>query len=377
LSADRRAACPRCGDVFPIRSFIRETSDLPSLSPPEFAPRAAGRWSVQRALAVSLLMGVAGLFAGLGVYYFKNEFHPKPPEPELPLLRVATPPTELAGLGYLPADATIVFALQPGPVLAYAEQTKQDPRDLLIKAGLPRQAYDAATQLGLTPRQIDHIACGTSVAELRFTFVLVLHRPLDNEEEFLKRLKAKKSKGASERYQVDLSGVPVELTLAHVAPKIWVFGLDGRKDMAAVETGGHRPGGKQFAPALASAVAERVPPDAAAWLATSEERWDDKPLVQFALKQFAGKDEWLKGLAQGRAVVAGLSFDGPPRLRLFVTTTGDAAGEQIRAYFANRAATDEHVRHGGAGDLAFFDTPLAPANTRDVLRQMLNDTAKP
>lgn len=380
LPADRRAACPLCGDVFPIRSFIREDHTAAQAGPshPRPARGAAGRWSIQRAVAVALAMGLAGLLAGLGVYYFQGGLRPKPPpESEPPPLLTATPPTQLIGLGYLPADATIVFALQPGPVLAHAERMKQDPRELLISAGLPRQAYDAVTHLGLSPRQIDHIAGGTSVAELRFTFVLVLRRPLDNEDEFLKRLRAKKTDGPRERYRADISGLPVDLTLARVAPTIWVFGLDARKDLSAVDRGGHGPGGKQFAPALAEGIAVRVPPDAAAWLATSAERWDDKALIQFALRQFAGKDEWLKGLAKGRAVVAGLSLDDPPRLRLFVTVADKATGEQIRAYFANRAATDEHARHGGAGELAFFDTPIDPANTLTILRQMLNDAAKP
>jgi hypothetical protein len=288
----------------------------------------------------------------------------------------ATPGTELVGLGYLPADATIVFSLQPGPVLAYAERTKQDPRDLLIAAGLPRTAYDMVAHLGLAPRQIDHIAGGASVADLRFTLVLVLRRPLDDEGEFLKRLKAK-ANGPKGRYRVDLSGVPVDLTLARISPTIWVFGLDAKKDFEAVERSGYGPGGKQFTSTLAEAIAARVPPEAAAWLATAEGRWDDKPLVQFFLGQFAGKTEWLKGLAKGRAVVAALSLDEPPRLRLFITVADEQTAGGIRSYFANWAESNGQASHGGAGELAFLNAPIDPVKTLAVLRQLLNDAAKP
>jgi hypothetical protein len=381
LPADRRAACPRCGDVFPVRAW-EEVAGIGGGNPgvhtpgsPHAARRAAGRWSVRRAVAVALAMGLVGLLAGLGVYY-SRDFRSKPqPEPELPPSLAATPPARLAGLGFLPADAGIVFALQPGPALAYAERTKQDPRQLFTKAGLPRQMFDAVANLGLTLPQIDHLAGAASAAELRFTFVLVLRRPLADEDETLKRIKAVRQNGAKERYRVDLAGLPIHLTLARVSPTVWVFGLDEKKDFEAVDRGGYGPGGKQFAPALAAAIAEQVPPDAAAWLAADDERWADKPLVRLALGQLA-KKEGVAVLSKGRAAVAALSLDDPPRLRLFVKAVDDATGEQLRAYFAKKAAADEQARHGGAGQLAFFDTPIDPANTFATLQQMLGDAGK-
>jgi hypothetical protein len=394
--AEGRSACPRCGDVFPVRGYSEESDsgavntngqtgaglllqEQRALDPPR---RVVGRWSIQRTLAVALAMGLIGLIAGFGVYYLKGGIRPKPsPEPEPPPLVAAVQATQLVGLGYLPADATIVFSLQLGPVLAYAERTKQDPRDLqrdlLIAAGLPRTAYDPVAHLGLSPRQIDHIACGASGVDLRFTLALVLRRPLDDEEGFLKRLKAKRANGPKERYRVDVSGVPFDLTLARISPTVWVFGVDAKKDLAAVDKGGYGPGGKQFAATLTEAITGRVPPEAAAWLATAEGRWDDKPLVQFFLGQFAGKTEWLKGLAKGRAVVAALSLDESPRLRLFLTVADERTAEGIRVYFAKWAESNEQVRHGGAGELAFLDVSIDPVKTFAVLRQLLSDAAKP
>ena len=212
---------------------------------------------------------------------------------------------------------------------------------------------------------------------MRFALTLVLRRPLDDEEEFLKRLKARKANGPNNRYRVDISGLPVELMLARISPTIWVFGLDAKKDFEAVDKGGYGPGAKQFTSTLTEAVAGRVPPEAAAWLATAEGRWDDKPLVQFFLGQFAGKTEWLKGLAKGRAVVAALSLDEPPRLRLFLTVADESTAEGVRSYFAKWAERNGQVSHGGAGELAFLNAPIDPVKTFAVLRQLLNDAAKP
>ena len=331
-------------------------------------------WSVQRTVAVALAMGLVGLLAGLGVYYASSGFRPKPAsEPEPSPLIAAKPATQLVGLGYLPADTNIAFAVQPGPALAYAERVKQDPRELFANAGIPRQLFDAIASMGLTLPQIDHLAGATSAGELRFTFVLVLRRPPADEDDFLQKLKAKKQPGPKARYDVSLAGIPLPLTLARVSPTVWVFGFDAKKDLEAVNRGGYGPGGKQFPQPLAEMIAQRVPPDAAAWLATNDERWTEKPLIQLLLGQMMGKKEVL---AKGRAVAASLSLDDPPRLRLFVKAADEATGQQVREYFAKRAAADDKARHGGAGELAFFDIPIDPAATFATLQQFLSDAGQ-
>jgi hypothetical protein len=378
LPIDRRAACPRCADVFSIRRWQEiapgEVSPFPPMS--DTGERShRGMWSVRRSMILALSMGLAGLLSGFGAYYYWGDFRAHPAEPDLPTTIAATPPTQLVGLGYLPFDTTIAFAFQPGPFLAFAEREHQDPRELFIRAGLPGMAYDTVTNLGLNFRNIDHIVAGTSVGELRLALVLILRRPIEAEADFIGKLKAKKTASGPDRYRVELAWV--ELTMVRVAPAIWVFGLDAGKDLEAVKRGGYGVGGKQFALPLAEAISIRVPDDAAAWVATSEQRWDDKPLVQFLLGQFAGKKEWLPGLAKGRGVVAGLSMADPPRLRLFVKTADTSTGEAIRAYFARRAAAAEQARHGGSGELAFFDAPIDPVSVFATLREMLTDAAKP
>ncbi len=123
-------------------------------------------------------MGLAGLAVGLWVYHNRDETPPHgEPGPPLRPAHETTPATELQGLGYLPADTNIAFAVQPGPFLAYATRTKQDPREVMVRAGLPGKVFNTVMELGLTLPQIDHIAGGTYLGngnfELRFTLALV------------------------------------------------------------------------------------------------------------------------------------------------------------------------------------------------------------
>lgn len=392
LPADRRAACPRCGDVFPVRgpesgdgSPEAEGSGPPADSasgapPPATHPprarRAAGKWSVTRSVVVALSLGLLGLGAGLWVYHTRGV--PRPGgEPEPRPAGEVVPATQLRGLGYLPADTNIAFAAQPGPALAYAVRTNQDPRELLTKAGIPARVLDGVTNLGLTLPQIDHVAGGAYLpngkwGEVRFTLVLVLHRPPADEDEFLARLKARKQPGGKERYDADLFRLP--MTLARVSPTVWVFGYSA-KDLEAVDRGGYGAGGKHFPAGLAEMISQRVPPDAAAWLATDDGRWADKDAVQ-AIVALVKRPEWLAVLARGRAGAAALSFGEEPRVRLFVRAADEATGQQVRDYFRERAASDEKVRHGGGGELAFFDAPIDPAAAFATLQRFLGDAGK-
>lgn len=321
---------------------------------------------------VALGMGLVGLLAGFGAYYFRPKPTPQP-EPDPAPAAAATPAAQLVGLGYLPADTTIAFAVQPGPFLAYANRTNQDARDLIVKAGVPRQVFDSLAAAGLSLGQIDHVAGGTTADALRLTLVLVLRNPLADEDAFLAKLQARRQPGGKARYAVNAGRIP--LTLARVSPEVWVFGFDDTKDFAAVDRGGYGPGGTQFPPGLTEMVRERVPPDAAVWLATNDERWTEKPLVELIAGQLG-----VKGLkpvpAKGRAAMVAFGFGDPPRLRVFVRAADEATGQQARDYFQRRAAADDRATAGGAGELAYLDTPAAPAEALTLLQQMVTDAGK-
>jgi hypothetical protein len=383
LPADRRAACPRCGDQFPIRTFTETASEdgavLTSAAGPGAATaerKARAQWSLMRALMVALVMGLFGLIAGVIVYYSNVGFHRadvgEPPPPPNAVIRAA----DLIGLGYLPADDNIAFAIQPNPIVEYAQRVHQEPGQLLVQAGIPEKVMSTLTQLGLTLPQISHVVGGTSLGDgavtLRLTVVLVLNRPLADEDQFRSELKAHKHDGKG-RYDVEVAGLP--MTLARVSPTIWVFGIDA-KDLAGVDRGGYGPGGKQLPAGLSQSIADRIPQNAAVWIAAGDEPWADKPAVKLIVGQFLGKKDWLPVLAKGRSALAALSFEDPPRLRLFIQTANVATGQQLREYFRKQAAADEKATTGGAGEWVLFDAPIDPMNGQSTIKRFLDAAEK-
>lgn len=329
-----------------------------------------------------LIPFVAGLI-GLGVALWMARIHPPMPQPNPESPRpegAVASAVELAGLRYLPADTNIAFAAQPGAILAYATRTNQDARELILKAGIPAKVLDSLTTLGLTLAQIDSLVGGTFVGdravEIRLTLVLTLRTPPTDEDDFLRRLKAKNQPGGKGHHDVEFAGFP--FTLGRVSPTVWVFGFDSKKDMEAVERGGYVAGGRQLAGGLQDMLSQQVPADAAAWIATNNERWAEKPGVKLLLETetLLKKPEWLPTLAKGRAGMASLSFGDTPRIRLFVKASNAANGQQARNYFAERAATDAKIQHGGEGEAAFFEAPIDPATAFATLQKFLGDTTK-
>ena len=71
------------------------------------------------------------------------------------------------------------------------------------------------------------------------------------------------------------------------------------------------------------------------------------------------------------------SLNDPPRMRLFVTAADVSTGENLRAYFQARASATDGATAGGAGELAFFETPIDPSAAFATLREMLNEAVKP
>ncbi|MDB5311642.1 MAG: hypothetical protein JWO38_5844 [Gemmataceae bacterium] len=376
-----RATCPRCGDSFPVRGRVEEQEPAgPAAQPPDtqhpsLSTRRSqrARRSVARAVGIGLAMGLVGIGIGLAVVYVRGGFRHPAPEPEPGPSATATPPTELRGLGYLPPGSNIVVAVQPGPVLAYAARTNQDPRELLIKAGVPASVLATLDRLGITLPQVDHIVAGALIPdadlrEFRLSVALVLRHPLADEDRFLDQLKAHRvSQGGKTRYKVELAGLQWWLTRA--SETAWVFGWT-EKDLDPAENGGKT----QLAAGLREMLGEKLPADAAVWAAADSARWAEKKPVEVLLELAGGKKDWLAVLNKGQAAVAGLTFD-PPRLRVFVRCSDADTGEKVRAYFAKKA-TGDGVRVGGAGEWAMLDTPGDPQTGFAALKGFLDDAGK-
>ena len=371
VPASGRADCPRCGERFPVRAAdTTPGADAPG-SPETAASNSGIPYSVpstqpaaakpgRRAGLVVLVL--AGLAAGLGVYLTRGTPTPTP-EPDPPPDATAVPPLSLRGLGYLPPGTNVAIAVRPGPVLEYAARTGRDPVELLTRAGVPASALGGLAKAGVTLQQIDHIAGGLAIpdadgGELRFAVAVVLRRPPTDEDAFLDALRARRDGG---RYAVEVGGVP--LSLAKASATDWVFALSG-KDAAGT-------GGRELAPGLREAVDQKVPAEAAAWVATDAALWADKPAVRLAVGSF-GRKEWLPLVEKGRAVAAALSLGEEPGVRLSIKSADAATGEQLRAYFRAKATGVA----GGAGEWAEFGAPFDPAAGFGPFRAMLDDAGK-
>jgi hypothetical protein len=378
----RRATCPRCGDVFPVRGEVAESTAPAAPTLPNAATQtpdtpAKGGWSIGKVAAAALAIGLIGFAVGY-VAYSRGAKPEPPPQPEASTAAGVTPPGQLTGLGYLPAESNFVFAIQPGPLIEHAARTNQEPRDLLARSGLPPQLLAALDGLGVPLAQIDHLAGGAFLPsgdeDLRVALVLVLKRPLADEDVFLTRLKAKPVPGNKSRHTVTLDKVLITPVLARVAPTVWVFGLNAG-DLAAVDRGGFGPGGTQFRGGADEGVRRMllsVPPTAAVWAAADDDRdWAEKPVVK-VLAQSQDAKEWLPVLSGGRGGAFALSFGETPRMALFVRAADAATADRLRAYFGARAAEVESASAGGGGTLARFDAPFDAA----LVQRMLADASK-
>ena len=391
LPEHRRATCPRCGDVFPVRGELveqttgaaaganqpqAERARVESLTPAPERPKT----TPSLAIGLGILLGL-GVLGGAIWFAFGARHNEKPIENAPAPVVAAKPPTELAALGYLRADCNIVFTVQPGPLLDFAARTKQEPREVLAQAGLPEAARNMIEQLGITLPQIDHIAGGLYLGEgedaLRLALVLVLKQPLADEATFLKALKAKPVAGKKSRHDVVVGRFP--LLLARVSPTLWVFGLD-EKDFDAVDKS-YGPGGSQFRggvegqPGVRTMIAS-VPPEAAVWVAADDERdWTQKPIVRLMELSPEAKN-WLPAMKGGRGGLVAVSFGERPHLRVRVRAANDATGDRVRAYFAARAAETESATSGGSGTAAQFDAPFDATNSGKLLQRFLSDAGR-
>jgi hypothetical protein len=318
-----------------------------------------------------LVIALAFLAVGLGLLYFRGGF--KRFEPVEPPRVDALRPLDLRGLGYLPPDANIVFAVQPGSLLAYAQRNNNDPRAVLTQAGVPPVVLATLDRLGIALEDIDHVAGGLTVPDtdlsgLRFALALVLRRS-PNEDHFLDQLKAKRvEEDGKTWYDVEFAGL--SLKLAKAADRTWVFGWAVRDLDAATGEGK-----TQLPPGVRNVIETQVPPDAAGWIASDSARWAEKKPVAFLLATRGWTPDRLAVVAKGRAAAIGVTLGDPPRVRVAVRCADAGSAEHLRAYFAAKA-TAPGANHDGAGEWATLDLPANPANGFKAVKDMLNDTWK-
>jgi hypothetical protein len=372
-----RVACPRCGDAFPVHSAeedeLGEVLEAAPAAPVEDArpTQTAQRKSSFRIVVPAAIIAILAIAIGAGWYYFRDSAPSGSPTSDPST--VAAAPASLQGLAFLPAESNILFALQVGPIIAYAERTNQDPRVLLTQAGIPTSAFIQLDRAGLPLQRIDQIIVGAHIpdapdlGQLRLVMALILRSPLDDEEKFLEALAARPvPQAGKERYDIEWSGYPLKLVKA--SPNAWIFGWS---DEDVVGVGGGAPPTRLPAQ-LIETLAQQLPSDAAVWLATATENWAEKRSIRKLAEYGLVRRDWLPILAKGRALAAGMSLAEEPRLRLSVRCRDADTATQLRGYF-QRKVTEPGTRYGGEGDWAMFDTPVDPLQASRKLKGLLND----
>jgi hypothetical protein len=359
-----RAVCPRCGEAFPVRPPADDAPRLPDASPngPPVMPSQPvtgggppGR-SLRSLALLGAVLGVVVLAVGLyAVYHSPGGRATAPTEPGVPKPAATVPPAALPGLAYLPAETNVAFAVQPGPLLAYAGRANRTPREALAEAGVPDRVLAALDRLGLRPEQIDH-ACGGLVvagdnAFPRAFVALLLTEPPDDPAEFRRRLQATQftAPSGATRYKADLAGLPAEM--ANPDPRTYLFATDG----ADLDTADQRKGrGSGHLPAGLRESLTKLSPASVAWAATDADRWADKPAVK--LLAAARKQPDLPArLAEVRAAAVGVSLEPDLRLTAAVRAADPDAAAKLREQAT--AAGGEKVRVGGDGPWVTVEGP--------------------
>lgn len=329
-----RVPCPRCGESFVVKpGDLDAAATLSTVSANgEYVPPArAEAPSNLRAMWPLMLMGLlfAAAVIGGGLYaILRSDTKPTVPAPAEAKPPATMPPAGMAGLAYLPADTSLVLAVQFGPLIAYGGRTHADPRQLLTDAGVPGPVFAALDRLGLPLDQLDQLCVGLVVPAdsplPRAVVSLRLTRPVADESAFLRQLKATQytaPSGATLYRGVDL-GVPGSFHLAKADGRTYVFATapDDLDDVskAAGRGSGHLPQGMKDSMA-------RLSPASLAWAATDSSDWADRPLVK-VVAELAKQPTLTARLAGVRAAAAGLSLEPEPQATAAIrAATSDAA----------------------------------------------------
>ncbi|HEY2910137.1 MAG TPA: hypothetical protein VGI99_07820 [Gemmataceae bacterium] len=351
-SSASRVVCPRCGETVPGRSA--------EAAPAPFDPFSTDISAVVKSRLKFAAVAIAVIFvviAGTVAKYILDERRKQkqlPPQPVVASLPHA--PLQLPALNHLPPGTNLVIAIQPGPIVAVAERTNQDPVAILMQAGIPESVLGALVKAGITLQQIDHAAIGIDVPskdqELRLCIALSFRQPLPDEAAILRQLQAKPS-GSPGRFEVQVDKFPLQM--ARVSKTLWLFGL-GEKDLAGAS-------GSPLPADFQEVIGQHIPSDAAIWAAAAPANWNDKPILKLL------KKDWLALVGSRRA--AALAFAEAGRLSLALQSETPQDADKLRNYFKSRA-TGEHSTANGTGNWATLSIPIEPKAASSALADLVN-----
>lgn len=363
-----RVPCPRCGEAVPVKPLDGTVVPQPSLNGeslrtggPPVVVEAPSAPSGLRPLILLAAAAFAAVAVGIGVWL--GDFWKDKPQPDVakpPPARATWPPQTLAGLRYLPSDSHVVFAMQPSPLLQYAERTKQDANAVLADGGLPKPVFDWLSEAGIAPEQIDHVAVGVKFEGLvpPFAVLLALRQPLDDEGKFLSRLKAKRNPDKN-LHTLHVAALIADVSMVKVDDTKYLFALR-EEDLAPAKKPAD--GGTHFRKDLQESIG-KLSPSAFVWLATDTHDWTANKTLEFLATVGMGQAERFKRFdPKLRAAAVGLSLESELKVRVSAryldaptATAREKSWKEVVAASKGESAAD--------GEWATATLPLNPTET--------------
>jgi len=298
-----RVVCPRCGEAMPAK-----------LLPPGRGPRKSGEDRPApmeskpgvRVLAIFATLLLIAAFVGLGFWYFGSDQKNRIEGTNATVPPATRPPLALPGLRYLPADAQVAIALQPSPLLQYAERAGKTPEELLADWGLPVAVFNGLKKAGVPLDRIDHLVLGAGFPDVglpRLSIVLALREPIRDESEFRRILNIRQNADKPGRAKVELPGIPLPMEMHKVDDKIYLFSSDGATLDGMVKPKANA----EFLPAGVRDSLGALDPASFAWVATDNRDWANLPTLKLIAPLIQQPDlpKRLKGI---RALAIGLTL---------------------------------------------------------------------
>ena len=268
-----RVVCGRCGES--------------SLAPPNYEPAPEVAPSIEKSRPVWPFLVAAMLIALVVGGWFVLQSKPDPVVAPVPSPSAA--PIDAAGLRFVPATATVVFAARPSLV--------PDLRARLVSAGLPTDTLAPLDAIGLQLESAEEIVGGLVVLPdtliPRAVVAMTLQNPIDREA-----VRAKLQAAAvapPDTFQCSIRGVPAFYRVRTEQSLVFATEL---KDLDFEAN----PGGKHL-PADVRATIARVPAGSLAWLTTGEQDWASVPAVALGEKFLKRDAAELKGVTAAWAAL--------------------------------------------------------------------------
>lgn len=302
-SDGERVVCPRCGEAMPAK-----------LLPPGSGPRESGEdrpapvesKPAVRAVTIFAALLLIGVIVGLGFWYFGPNQKNLTEATNATVPSATRPPLALPGLRYLPADAQVALALQPSPLLQYAERVGKSPEQLLTDWGLPVGVFNGLKKAGVPLDRIDYFVLSAGFPDVglpRLSIVLTLREPIRDESEFRRVLNVRQNADKAGRAKVELPGIPLPMEMHKVDDKIYLFSSDGTTLDGMVQP-------KANAEFLMAGVRDSLgalDPASFAWVATDNRDWANLPTLKLIAPLIQQPDlpKRLKGI---RSLALGLTL---------------------------------------------------------------------